>query len=43
MNKKRVNWSLDATLVKKAKIEAINRDITLSKLVEDALRKFLNK
>ncbi len=43
MGKKHVNWSLDAELVKGAKIEAVKRDMTLSKLVEDALRKFLKK
>ncbi len=43
MGKKHVNWSLDADIVKKAKIEAVKRDSTLSSLVEDALRKFLGK
>jgi post-segregation antitoxin (ccd killing protein) len=34
---------IDPELWKQAKIEAINRDIDLSDLVEDALRKELNK
>jgi post-segregation antitoxin (ccd killing protein) len=34
---------IDPELWKQAKIEAINRDIDLSDLVEDAIRKELNK
>lgn len=39
----KVTWSIDRDLVKKVKIEAIEKETDASSIVEMAIKKFLNK
>lgn len=42
-NRVKVTWSIDVNLVKRIKHEAIDRETDASSIVEEALRKLLEK
>lgn len=42
-NRAKVTWSIDRDLIKKVKIEAIEKETDASSIVEDSIRKFLKK